>query len=252
MTLRRYLLILLALLILWNGVTAISPITDKRPANIPANATVNISEDIQEKPVIPVHATQLEIERIHSANAAPGTELAIALKISNHGVEHVNAQVYEDLRLGLEYLDTNELGYHIYEGLKIPYYTWKISLDPASTKTLTYRVIPKDVGLITFPSAIVIDEFSNHVESNTTLLTITCKPNGTCDPGENTIFCPQDCPSGSADDLCDGIQDNRIDPDCQSGFDPDAPIPTQTTPLNSFIGAAAVLGAFAMLFRKKK
>jgi hypothetical protein len=238
-------------------VSAISLITDKRPASIPANATVNISEYIQVKPVIPVHATQIEIERIHSANATPGTELAIGLKISNHGVEHVNVHVYEDLQLGLEYLDTNELGYHIYEGLKIPYYTWKISLDPGSTKTLTYRVIPKDVGLITFPSAIVIDEFGNQVESNTTDLMITCKPNGSCNLGENTIFCPQDCPSGSADGFCDGIQDKRIDPDCQSGFDPDRPkptqiTPTQTTPLNSFIGAAAVLGAFTILLRKKK
>lgn len=44
---------------------------------------------------------------------------------------------------------------------------------------------------------------------------------GSCGIPENYNTCPVDCPSGSWDGYCDGINDGKIDPDCQEGEDPD-------------------------------
>ena len=50
---------------------------------------------------------------------------------------------------------------------------------------------------------------------------------GNCAIGENYANCPQDCPSGSSDAYCDGVEDKVCDPDCKyQGIpenDPDCP-----------------------------
>jgi hypothetical protein len=38
---------------------------------------------------------------------------------------------------------------------------------------------------------------------------------------ENSLNCPQDCPTGIKDSICDAVKDNRVDPDCKEGEDPD-------------------------------
>jgi putative hemolysin len=38
---------------------------------------------------------------------------------------------------------------------------------------------------------------------------------GTCGMPETYRTCPVDCPSGGADNICDGVKDGRCDPDCQ-------------------------------------
>ncbi len=44
----------------------------------------------------------------------------------------------------------------------------------------------------------------------------TCNSNGACEPdkAENFLSCPEDCPSASSDSYCDGIFDQKCDPDC--------------------------------------
>lgn len=37
-----------------------------------------------------------------------------------------------------------------------------------------------------------------------------------CQATENYVFCPDDCPSGGSDELCDRIRDKRCDPDCSN------------------------------------
>ena len=41
--------------------------------------------------------------------------------------------------------------------------------------------------------------------------------------GEDYSTCPEDCPSGGADEYCDGIRDNICDPNCVEfeEYDPD-------------------------------
>jgi len=52
-----------------------------------------------------------------------------------------------------------------------------------------------------------------------------CNRDGTCEVKmENYLNCPQDCPSGSLDNYCDGLKDDICDPDCKEGEDPDCGI----------------------------
>ena len=48
-----------------------------------------------------------------------------------------------------------------------------------------------------------------------------CNEDNICSEYENEISCPSDCPSGSKDDYCDGLEDGICDPDCAKGKDPD-------------------------------
>jgi len=48
-----------------------------------------------------------------------------------------------------------------------------------------------------------------------------CNKDGICDPRENYENCPEDCPSGSGDGYCDGLQDLVCDPDCSRSEDVD-------------------------------
>lgn len=44
-----------------------------------------------------------------------------------------------------------------------------------------------------------------------------CREDGKCQTSENYASCPGDCPSGSADGLCDRKDDQVCDPDCLDG-----------------------------------
>jgi len=54
--------------------------------------------------------------------------------------------------------------------------------------------------------------------------TSECNADGTCDPDENHQKCPQDCPSGGEDGLCDLVEDGICDPDCNETRDEDCRI----------------------------
>lgn len=232
MTKRQFLLAAVIVLALIGSVSAISLFTEEPPAGMPADANVTIAENIQERQDLPVHMTQLSVERIAPANATPAAVVAINLKVTNRGNERVNAMLDEDQRPGCVYTDPYPVFYHNYEAMKIPFYRWNLTLEPGSTRTITYHIQPEGVGTIAFTSARLVDEYGNQVESGMTSIRVACIPNGVCDAGENTIYCPEDCPKGGSDGFCDGSPDGKIDPDCIQGYDPDtaetpAPIPTK-------------------------
>jgi len=222
MTLKRFLAAVTAILILSSIVSAIPLFRDNLPSNLSAGANVSVAENILEKPQTTAHPTSLSVERIHPVNATPASLITVTLKVSNRGNERVRARLYEDQRPGVQYPDSLSVRYHNYEALKIPYYLWELTLEPGSTQTVSYHIKPEGVGTIAFTAAMLSDEFGNQVESKMTSIRVSCIPNGVCDAGENTIYCPEDCPSGSSDGYCDGSPDGKIDPDCVYGYDPDA------------------------------
>ena len=258
MTLKRFLLIVVAVLVLCSIVSAIPVFKDGLPSNITGGANVTVAEYVQEKPQTQAHPTSLFVERVHPVNATPASLITITLKVSNRGNERVRARLSEDQRPGLVYPDSTQVKYHNYEAMKIPYYSWDLTLEPGSTQTVTYHVKPEAVGMIAFTAALLTDEYGNQVESAMTSIRIACVPDGVCGAGENTIFCPQDCPSGGSDGICDGFPDGKADPDCQPGFDPDAgpaptPVPTKKglLPGPSVAMTAATLAFVFFLARRR-
>ncbi len=77
-----------------------------------------------------------------------------------------------------------------------------------------------------------------------------------CGMPEDTLSCPVDCRSGGWDKLCDGIRDNRCDPDCPDGLnDPDCGGVPWEGPELIYIAVLAVLaiaGASIYLFLTRK
>ena len=76
-----------------------------------------------------------------------------------------------------------------------------------------------------------------------------CRQDSICQNRENTISCPADCPSGSADGYCDRIPDDVCDPDCLAG---DADCNTIRIPWIFIISTLLVVLAVVALFLKKQ
>lgn len=234
MSLQRFFLVAVVVLVLCSSAAAGAVIGEEPRVTPPPGANVTVRENILVRQDLPSHPTSLGVERIHTANTTPATLVTITLKVSNRGNERVKALLTEDQRPGLVYPDSSGLKYHTYQGIRIPYYAWDLTLEPGATRTITYDVKPEAIGMIAFTSAKLTDTYGNQVESPMTSIRVSCIPNGACDAGENTIFCPEDCLSGGSDGICDGFPDGKIDPDCIQGYDPDAgvtqtpaPIPTK-------------------------
>jgi hypothetical protein len=115
-------------------------------------------------------------------------------------------------------------------GLGPPYYEWNFTLPPNSKNTVSYTVKLVNPGDITLsPTTAYAD--GETIYTDVCMIKVICNQNGACeaDLGENYFTCSEDCPSGSADGVCDLIEDGRCDPDCASGTDPDCSATTTTT-----------------------
>ena len=200
---------------------SIQLLEDGRPPEVPPDAEVQIGENIKEVEEIVTKETNITIERIHKENAGVGEEIEITLKVTNRGDEDVELAVSEVHRPDVDYLDPIEKKILKYQALKIPYYLWEISLPANTDQEIKYHIKVESPRIITFPAASVSDQYGNQFESNPTIITIACIPDGKCDPGENFLNCPEDCTTGLEDGVCDAVEDGINDPDCSYGTDPD-------------------------------
>jgi hypothetical protein len=218
-------LVLLALLILSfvlkDEVLAIEPFKEEPPVSLPPGATPTEVEVLQPVEEVMKKDVKLAIERIHSEEAKIGETIEVTLKIDNYSPEKVRFFVSEFHKPGLEYPDQIEIKTRQYQGLQALYYLWEKSLEAGEEIEIKYHVKSENLGMILFSPAVVSDEYGNVFESSPTTLKITCRANKKCDSGENYIFCPEDCRTGSADGVCDGAVDDRCDPDCLKEADPD-------------------------------
>ncbi len=98
--------------------------------------------------------------------------------------------------------------------------------------------IPATTSTLPTTSTVPIKPLST--PATTSLKVFNCG-NSICDEMENYKNCPEDCPSGSLDRYCDGLEDTICDPDCYRWEDPDCeshatisatPTPT-TTPTST-------------------
>ena len=110
-------------------------------------------------------------------------------------------------------------------GGKEPYtYNWQSDATGliGKDKKFSYSNLSKNANGLNTISLTVSDSAGFSVSDKITLtINQVCRHDGTCYTGENYFTCPDDCPSGSTDGVCDKIKDGRCDPDCKQGEDPD-------------------------------
>jgi len=235
----KKLVVLAVLLALCASALAIKPLPDQRPSNVPADAQVKTGADESDAPKLQTVLVNLTIERIVPAAVFAGDVFNVTLKVSSRHKSKLNILVVDPQRSGVSYIGGPEPYIIRYEGLEVPLFRWKETISPGQTKEYSYQVKAGSPGTITFPPATVNDDYGNTFETTPAFVQVMCMENGACDQGENYVFCPQDCPTGSKDDTCDAAEDGRIDPDCAPGADPDsitketATTLPATKPLNS-------------------
>jgi len=161
----------------------------------------------------------LEVSKtLSSGEIVLGEGLGISVDIENKESESVKVIARETFIPGVAYdLEAQE---GAYEGFHFQFHDWSLELPAQSTKTVTFTAVPTSVGHYSFMPTSVFTGGSLYRTSSPTV-TVVCDPNGTCDKGENYIFCPQDCNTGIQDDFCDMVADGTNDPDCEYGVDPD-------------------------------
>jgi len=103
-----------------------------------------------------------------------------------------------------------------------PYYMWEISIPSNSDKTISYIIKPLNPGLYIVSQTVgYVDDVK--IKSNSLKINVICNQNKQCeaDKLENYQSCPDDCPSGSQDGICDLVRDGKCDPDCYEEADID-------------------------------
>ena len=77
-----------------------------------------------------------------------------------------------------------------------------------------------------------------------------CAQDKICQRPENAISCPADCPTGSADNYCDRVPDNKCDPDCLGG-DGDCS-PGSNAWIITSIGVMVLLAVVTFFLKKRR
>lgn len=95
------------------------------------------------------------------------------------------------------------------EGIEFSYCK-KIGLEAERVRNLTDCYITEECIMCIFPNGTKINVIKL---MNLSFEETFCGDN-VCGFPENYFTCPQDCSSGSFDKVCDGIEDNKCDPDC--------------------------------------
>ncbi len=224
------LMVLFVLLVLAANVCATGADVGNTPKDLPKdavpieNATIVNMGKRQERV-----SSQMSITRIIPKTAYPGEPFEVALIVKNLHNGPLETLTIDVKRPGHKYTNAPEAELMRYEGLNIYLLKWEETIEAGETKKYSYTISPSKPQTITFPVATVSDEHGNQFETAPARIDIICRSNGACDKGETYINCPDDCPTGSKDDACDGVKDGRVDPDCEADAEPDSIKPTTTT-----------------------
>jgi len=171
------------------------------------------------------YASNIEITKTSKSKITIGDELEVEISISNLENSEIEVSVKEQITNADPvqpesfYTKKCQVGFCV----EPPFYMWNVTLSPLSTYTIDYKIKPLSFGNFSIPPTEVKTSSGELFYSNRLNVIVHCITNGICQPdkGENYFTCPEDCPSGSADDVCDLIKDGRCDPDCVPSADPD-------------------------------
>jgi parallel beta-helix repeat protein len=162
----------------------------------------------------------IAVYRDGSSQIALGGWGAVGAFIDNNEPISVVATIRETLLPGVTYhnLEPQE---ESYEGFTFQYHEWEVTIPPDSGQYVAvYTCTPSALGHYAFgPATVFADGHAFPAPSH--VMEVVCDPNGACDQGENSVYCPEDCSTGIQDDYCDMASDKVNDPDCEYGLDPD-------------------------------
>ncbi len=187
------------------------------------SSNMSVGETIVHQPSqVNLSDGHLFITRVNPSEAYSGQEVEIKLIVNSTFNKPLQLTATEVLISDAVYLDKNiTLSTINYDVIPVHYYIWHFSLEPHSSKTLTYHIKFNGLGTFSFSPATVSDQFGDKADSPATYITIKCQPNGQCEEDENYLFCPEDCNTGEKDKICDAAIDGKCDPDCEEGYDLD-------------------------------
>ncbi len=166
-------------------------------------------------------AMAVTVERDVQERAVIGETITVKIRVSNDLDRTLNVNIVEKTIPEFEYLDKELIKKVKLEGLEYLYLEWSLKVPPNSQKEVTYRIAPKRIGTYYLPKTEVIASNAIYY-GELSRIVVECDGDGFCNTTiENALNCPQDCPTGMKDGVCDAAKDNRVDPDCKEGVDPD-------------------------------
>ncbi len=168
--------------------------------------------------------TAINVEKEVQQEAVIGQVITVKIKINNDLDRTLNTKIIEKTLPEFEYLDKEFIKRIELEGLEYLHLEWNLDIPPNSWKEVTYQIVPKRLGTYYLPKTEVITSDAIYY-SEISRIHVECDNDGFCNTTiENSLNCPQDCPTGIKDGICDAVKDNRVDPDCKEGVDPDDPV----------------------------
>jgi len=161
-------------------------------------------------------AQEIQVVKDYPQEINLGDIMEIKLYISNSYSIKKEFIITENLPQNIEIIEPLETSTKINDGLKIKYYNWKTSISPNSIKEIVYKIKPLSLGAYIIKSTEVADTSDSKIfMSNPASFDVKCSPNNQCDAEENSVNCPEDCPAGADDGICNYKADGFCDPDCE-------------------------------------
>lgn len=181
------------------------------------------------------YAADIQVTKSSASQIKIGDILEVTISINNLGSSAIDVAVKESIA-GADPVDPSAFNIvkcppDIKLCAELPYYSWNVTLNPSSIYTITYKIKPLTLGTFKIPATKVTNVLGEVFYSDSLQISVLCNSNSICESnlGENYFNCPQDCPSGSADGVCDLIKDGKCDPDCTPGTDSDCVTTTTIT-----------------------
>ncbi len=166
-------------------------------------------------------AMAINVEKEVVGSAVIGQVITVKIRVYNDIDKTLDVKVLERTLPEFEYLDEELIKKVELEGLEYLHLEWSLKIPPKSQREVTYRIVPKSLGTYYLPRTEVITPDAVYY-SELSKIYVECDGDGFCNTTiENSLNCPQDCPTGIKDGVCDAAKDNRVDPDCDEGVDPD-------------------------------
>jgi hypothetical protein len=197
-------------------------------------------------PVVGVSKGSFTIEKTARSTVTLGEVLTVEITIQNGYSTNLSVELKEYFS-GVEDVDLGGFVRNTPKGSSMPsYYKKTVKLSPNSQTTISYSIKPLYHGTLIIPETDASTMYGTFV-SNALVVEVECNKNKLCETNldENSLTCPQDCPPGKPDALCNPRKDSVCDPDCASGEDPDCgatttnPARMTTTTLGGMCGDKA-------------